>query len=138
MIDIDNYRRAIEWLRRGVKELSQDPENRFIKLGVLHSFEVTYNISEGILRQAYVLLADDDDAPYVSARELILRAHDEGLALSSPKRWMHDGFVIETMRESCLQSPQESFDLPLELVLSFALELEAFAQTLEVRGAAIA
>jgi len=138
MIDVDNYRRAVEWFRRGLFELSNDPSNPVVRLSVLPSFEVAFNISETLLRKAYVSLGSDEDATWVSARELILRASDEGLVLSSPKRWMHYGLVLETMRESCLESPDETVEISTELLSSFALELEAFAHVLEMRRSAIA
>jgi hypothetical protein len=138
MIDIDNYRRAIEWLRRGIPELSANPTSLAIRLGVLQSFEVTYNISEGLLREAFASLDDQEDANFLSTREVILRAAHDGLRLSSAKRWMHYGFVIESMRESCMHETEETYDLEPELLLTFADELESFAHCLEARGLAIA
>jgi hypothetical protein len=138
MIDIDNYKRAIEWLRRGISELNNDPASPTLRLGILHSFEVTYNLSESILRQAYVSLGSEENAAYISARELILHASDEGLVLSSPKRWMHYGFVLESMREACMDSVDETVVMSQELLLEFAQELEAFAHSMKTRGLAIA
>ena len=138
MIDIDNYKRAIEWLKRGVGELSADPANLAVRLGVLQSFEVTYNISESLLRQAFASLGDQEDATFISTREVILRAAHEGLALSTARQWMHYGFVLESVRESCMYSTEESLDIAPELLSTFAEELESFAHCLEARGLAIA
>ena len=138
MIDIDNYKRAIEWLRRGIPELSANPKSLAIRLGVLQSFEVTYNVSEGLLREAFASLDDQEDGPYISTRDVILRAAHDGLRLSTAKQWMHYGFVIESMRESCMHETEETFDVEPELLSTFADELESFAHCLEARGMAIA
>ena len=138
MIDIDNYKRAIEWLRRGIPELSANPKSLAIRLGVLQSFEVTYNISEGLLREAFASLDDQEDANFLSTREVILRAAHDGLRLSTVKQWMHYGFVLESVRESCMYLTEETYELDPGLLLRFADELESFAHCLEARGMAIA
>lgn len=136
MIDIDNYNRAIGWLRRCLAEFRNNPTNRFMKLGLLHSVEVTYNISEALLREVYTSIDDERGAILISTRELIRCAADYGLALSTPLQWMRYGVVIEEAREKCLASTDETFDLPIELLSIFADELDSFAHTLEHRGAA--
>lgn len=138
MIDIDNYKRAISWLRRSIVDLQNDPANRFAKLGLLHSFEVTYNIYEALLREVYASIDDEEDAILISTRELIRCAADHGLVLSTPRQWMHYGLVIEDARVVCLASGIESFDLCPDLLLNFADELDAFTHNLELRGLALA
>jgi hypothetical protein len=137
MIDIDNYKRAVAWLRRGLAELQNDPTNRFVKLGVLHSFEVTYNVSEALLREVYARIDDEEDAILISARELIRCAADHGLVLTTPRQWMQYGVVIEVARETCLASGNETFEMPSDLLIGFAEQLDNFARCLELRDAAL-
>jgi hypothetical protein len=136
MIDIDNYKRAIAWLRSGLAGFQNHPENSSVRLGLLHSFEVTYNVSESLLRELYASIDDEQGAMLVSARELIRCAADYGLVLSTPLNWMQYGVIIEEAREKCLTSGDETFDLPIHLLSGFADELESFAHKIEHRGAA--
>lgn len=138
MIDVENYNRAIQWLQRSLAELSHTPDNPVVQLGALHCIEVTYNISERILREVYVLLGNDEQTPYISARELVRRAGEDGLVLSTPKQWMQYGFALEAMRETCMlslaASPEELANLGAQLIE----ELRSFARCLDVRLAASA
>ncbi len=136
MIDINNYKRAIQWLRRGLTQLEREPENPAFQLSVLQSFEVTYNLSESLLRQAHVALSDNKDAAYLSTRELLRQAGEDGLVLSSPRQWLHYGLVLESMREACMFALEANVEQPSQLVSRFAQDLESFAMNLEKRLAA--
>ena len=131
MIDIDIYKHAIAWLRHGIAELDREPENSTVLLSVMQSFEVTYNLSESILRQAYVLLDIEENAAYLSTRELLRRGGEEGFMLSSSKEWMRYGLVLETMRETSISLGEDGFEEMLRVLSRFVQELEAFALCLE-------
>ena len=104
MIDIDNYKRAIQWLHRDLVHVQQGMSEKSVEMGVLHAFEVTHNVSEAILREAYVALGVDEQAPYLSTRELFRRAAEEGIRLSTPKRWLEYSLILESIKEAWLQS----------------------------------
>ena len=133
MIDIDNYKHAIEWLRSGLAEWNRERQNSAVRLSVLQSFAVTYNISESILRQAYVSLDIEENAAYLSTRELIRRAAEEGLMLSSSKEWMRYGLALESMREASISWSDDGLENMLPVLSPFVLDLEAFALCLEQR-----
>lgn len=133
MIDIDNYKRAIQWLRRGLAELDRKPDDSIVQASVLQSFEVTYNLSESLLRQAYVSFDEDPEAAHLSARELIWRANGEGFVFPSCKQWLEYGLALESMREAMMLSqPQSIEDVP-QLLCRFAQELDSFERSLEKR-----
>lgn len=133
MIDTENYKAAIAWLRHNLAALQAAPDDPAVQFALLQSFEVTYNLSEAILRQAYVSLGIDDYAAHVSLRELIWRASEEGLVLSCRKDWLHYGLALETMSESInLSVPENSID-SVQLLSRFAEELDKFARCLERR-----
>lgn len=133
MIDIDNYKRAIQWLRRGLAELDREPGDPAIQASVLQSFEVTHNLSESLLRQAYVSLGEDSEAAYLSARELIWRASEEGIAFPSCKQWLEYGLALESMREAMMLSLPQSIENAPQLLSRFAQDLESLAHCLEKR-----
>lgn len=139
MIDIENYKSAIDWLQRSLARLDREPGNQDVRLSALHSIEVAYNVSESLLRQAYISLGDNEDAAFVSTRELIRQASEDGLVLSSPKQWMQYGLVLESIREAMfLFTDEQHFDLGSLAPSQFALELESFALCLEKRLSAYA
>jgi hypothetical protein len=133
MMDIENYKQAIAWLRGNLAELQSTPGDPCVQLAVLHSFEVTYNLSEAILREAYVALGTDEYAAYVSLRELIWRASEDGIRLSSRKHWMRYGLALETMTEGFSLSADSSIADAGELLSRFADELESFANCVQRR-----
>ncbi len=133
MIDIDNYKHAIKWLRRGLAERDREPQNSAVRLSVLQSFEVTYNLSESILRQAYGSLHIEENAAYLSTREIFRRAEEEGLMLSSSKQWMRYGLALESMREASISSSEDGLEDMQQVLSRFALDLETFALCLEQR-----
>ncbi len=133
MIDIDNYKRAIRWLRRGLAELDRQPGDPTVQASVLQSFEVTQNLSESALRQAYVSLGKDREATYLSVRELIWRASEEGIVFPSCKQWLEYGLALESMREAMMLSLPQSIENAPQLLSRFAQDLESFAHCLEKR-----
>jgi hypothetical protein len=133
MIDIDNFTRAIQWLRRGLADARREPDNPSVQLSLLQSFEVTYNLSETILRHAYAELSDDEDALFISTRELLWRAGEEGIALSTRKQWMQYGLALESMREACMSPDGLSVQDSYKLLAEFSQELESFAGVLRGR-----
>ncbi len=136
MIDIENYKRAIAWLRRGLTELQQEPENKTVQLGVLHRFEVTHNVSEGHLREAYDALGVDEQSPYISLREVIRRAAEEGISLSTPKQWLQYSLRLETTKEAWLATADVNLEALLPILPQYCDELDAFAEKLKARTAA--
>ncbi len=134
MIDLENYTAAISWLNRSLAQLEREPSNYAVRLSALHSFEVTYNVSESLLRQAYSLLSENEDAAFLSTRELIRQASDEGLTLSSPRQWMQYGLTLESIRQAMMFSGvEQGFDLQTLYPAQFAKELTLFAHCLERR-----
>ena len=138
MIDIENYKRAIAWLRRGMIELQQEPDNDAVRLGILHRFEVTHNVSEGILREVYAALDVDEQAPHISLREVLRRGAEEGLALSSPKQWLQYGLLLETTKDAWINTATVNLDAIFPILPGYAEELDAFAMSLTQRMAKLA
>ena len=130
MIDLANYNRAIQWLKRNMEEHSRQPESNIVRDALWHSVTVTYNITERILREALVKLSDDPLMPGLSSAELMRFAADEGLALSSPSTWLEYGLALERSTES-IGVTFNSTVLPL--VPQYTKELESFATRLERR-----
>ncbi len=131
MIDLANYKRAIQWLQRGMAKQAREPENEMLRDGLLHSFEVTHNITESILRQALSRISDDVIIPGLSSRELMRFAADEGLPVSSPQAWLQYGLAIERANETL---DGEAFSQQiLPLLPQYTQELEAFAIRLKAR-----
>ena len=135
MIDIENYKRAIAWLRRGLLELQQEPKNDAVRLALLHRFEVTHNVSEALLRKGYVGLGTDEQAPSVSLRELVRRAADEGIRLSSPKQWLEYGLLLEATKQTWIETASVDLTAILPILPGYASELDAFADSLKQRMA---
>ena len=133
MIDIDNFRRAIQWLRRGLAEVQHEPVNPVVQLSLLQSFEVTYNLAEELLRQVCVESVLGPDAAFLSTRELIWRASEEGLVFATRKEWAQYGLALESMRDACMLSTGESVKESFQLFSQFAQLLDSFADSLQER-----
>ena len=130
MIDIDKYKRAVQWLKRGTEEHSLQPESRIMRDALWQCVTVTYNVTERTLREALAQLSDDPLIPALSSAELMRFAADEGLTLSSPSTWLEYGLALERSTESI----GETFNgTVLPLVPQYTQELEAFATRLERR-----
>ena len=139
MIDIENYQRAIAWLRRSLNELQQEPEKfDAIRISILHRFEVTHNISEALLREAYVLLAVDEQAGTISLRELLRRAAEEGIRLSSPTQWLQYAILLESTKQAWFETATVNIEAILPILPGYADELDAFAVALKKRMASLA
>lgn len=130
MIDLENYKRAIQWLKRGTEEHSRLPDSKIMRDALWHCVEVTYNVTERNLREALVQLSDDPLIPGLSSAELMRFAADEGLALSSPLTWLEYGLALERSTES-IGATFNSAVLPL--VPQYTRDLESFANRLEKR-----
>ena len=130
MIDLANYKRAIQWLKRGTDEHSRQPESNIVRYALWQCVTVTYNVTERTLREALVELSDDPLIPGLSSAELMRFAADEGLALSSPSTWLEYGLALERSTES-IGATFNSTVLPL--VPQYTQDLEAFATRLERR-----
>ena len=130
MIDIDTYKRAIPWLKRGTEQHSRQPESNIVRDALWHCVELTYNATERILREALVQLSDDPLIPGLSSAELMRFAADEGLTLSAPLTWLQYGLAIERATES-LGATFNGTVLPF--VPQYTQELESFATRLEGR-----
>ena len=134
MIDIANYKRCIQWLRRSMKEQAVEPSSEMLRDGLIHSFTVNYNVSEGILRQALSELTEETSVGLLSSRELMRYAQEEGLLLSSSEVWLRYALAIEQADASL----GETLETIQPLLRQFAEELEAFAERLEDRLALVA
>ena len=135
MIDVENYKRAIAWLRRSILQLEREPQDELALLDIRHRLQVTFNISEELLRRAYTAVATGDEiAVWVSGRELFRRADDEGLVLSNKRNWLEYGLLLEELDDNFLESASLRLtpDM-LPLLQRFAGELDSFAVTLEGR-----
>lgn len=137
MIDIENYKRAIVWLRRGLNELQQEPENDAVGFDVLHRFEVTHNVSEAILREAYDSLAVDEQAPYISVRALLSRSAEEGFIVPSARQWLQYALLLETTKEAWFGTAKVNLEAILPVLPRYADELDAFAGSLQKRMASL-
>ncbi len=130
MIDLANYNRAIQWLKRGTEEHSRRPESSTMRDALWQCVTVTYNVTERTLREALVQLSDDPLIPGLSSAELMRFAADEGLTLSSPSRWLEYGLALERSTES-IGATFNSTVLPL--IPQYTQDLESFATRLERR-----
>ena len=130
MIDIDNYKRAIQWLERAVAELALEPNNEAVHDSVLLSFEVTYNVSETVLREALSEVAASLNTAKLSSRELMRYANDEGLFFSSGESWLRYGIALE-----CANNTHgDSFlEYVVPVLPQYLRELNAFFDRLEER-----
>ena len=137
MIDIENYKRAIAWLRRSLNELQQEPGNQVVRLSILHRFEVTHSITEALLRQVYVLLGVDDQAAVLSLRELVRRAREKGIRFTSPMQWLQYGLILECAQVKWLETAEADLAAILPILPRYAAELDAFAESLEQRMATL-
>jgi hypothetical protein len=133
MMNIDNYKGAVAWLRRSLAEFQTRSGDPMVQYALLQSFEVTHNLSEAILREAYVSLDIDEYAPYISLRELIWRAGEEGIVLCSRKDWLQYGLALETMREELDLTAGSDVGAVAQLISRFADELDSFARCLDKR-----
>ena len=133
MMDIQNYKGVVAWLRSNLAEFRTRPEDPVVHYALLQSFEVTHNLSEAVLREAYVLRGTDEYAPYLSLRELIWRASEEGIVLSSRKDWLQYGIALESMKEALSLSATRSAAEVDQLLSRFADDLETFVHCLERR-----
>ena len=135
MIDIANYKRAIQWLRRGMDEQACHPADAMLRDGLIHSFEVNYNISEVTLRQALIEITGEPSLGLLSSRDLMRYAKDEGLFLSSSVMWLQYALAIEQADARVGETFPETIE---PLLTQFADPLEDFAQRLEDRLALVA
>ncbi len=130
MIDIANYKQALAWLRRAMAEQELQPDDQILRDNVWHSFEVTYNVSESTLRHALAQITGEDTLAFVSSREVMRCAAEEGIYLSSGKQWLRYGIALEQTDESLGDTFSKDI---LPLLPQFAANLEAFAIRLEGR-----
>jgi hypothetical protein len=130
MIDLTEYNGAIQWLQRGLAELTNKPDSEHLRDGIILSVEVTYNLSESTLRQALSQLSDDTSLAQLSSLELMRYAQDEGLALASGEMWLRYGLAIDQTQRTLGESFSESI---LPMLPQYLLELQAFAVRLEGR-----
>lgn len=130
MIDLENYKRAIQWLKRGTEEHSRLPDSNIVRDALWHCVEVTYNVTERNLREALVQFSDDPLIPGLSSAELMRFAADEGLTLSAPLTWLQYGLALERSTESVGEAFNSTV---LPLVPQYIQDLESFATRLERR-----
>jgi hypothetical protein len=133
MMDIENYKGAVAWLRSNLEYLRKSPSDPVVQFALLQSFEVTHNLSEAVLREMYVSLGVDEFADYLSLRELIWRAGEEGIVLSCRKDWMEYGSALERMRDTLSLSANGTIADADKLLSRFADDLESFARCVERR-----
>ena len=130
MIDLSNHKRAVLWLERTMSEQSKQPDSKLLCGAMSHTFRVTYNVTERILREALVELSNDPLLPGLSSGELMRFASDEGLSITSPIAWLQYGLAMELEKESL----GDSFNTTtLPLLSQYLRELQAFASRLEGR-----
>lgn len=130
MIDIDNYKRCVAWLTRCMDEHAADPESRMQRDGLLHAAEVSYNVTESTLRHALDELTGEETFAFVSSRELMRLAAEEGLKVSSREAWLRYGLAIEGANQSLGESLPTTL---LPMLPQFAGEFQAFSKRLEQR-----
>ncbi len=118
-----------------MREQAKHPESKMIRDGVIHSFEVNYNISEGILREVLGEVTKETHLGLLSSRELIRYAGEEGLFLSSSVMWLRYALAIEEANANLGDTFAETIQ---PLLAQLADELESFAGRLEDRWALVA
>ena len=129
MTTFENYKRAVVWMRRNLTELAKMPEHKLIQDAVLQSFEVTFNISEEILRRAYVSSGEDEAAAYLSVRELIYRAN---ASFPCNMHWLEYGLALESAHKQYLETADVNLGQEMQVLLvRYTEELERFALSLE-------
>lgn len=130
MIDITQYKRAVQWLERRMAEQARGPDDEVSRFALLQSFEVTYNVTETILRQALSQLSDDPNISQLSSRELMRYAVDEGLPLVSAESWLQYGLALERANATFGEAFSECV---LPLLPQYAQDIQIFATRLEER-----
>jgi hypothetical protein len=130
MIDLANYNRAIQWLKRGMAAQAIDPESAMMRDGLFHSVEVTYNVTETILRQALGQLSGDSRVPLLSSRDLMRYAAEEGLTQTSSAAWLRYGLALEQANETLGDSFSSSV---LPLLPQYVQDLECLCARLGTR-----
>ena len=130
MIDIENYKRSIQWLERGVAALALEPNNETVHDSVMLSFEVTYNVSESVLRGALSEDATSLNTAQLSSRELMRYASDEGLLLSSGESWLRYGIALECANNT---HGDAFLEYVAPVLPQYLKELNAFFDRLEQR-----
>ncbi|WP_419804779.1 nucleotidyltransferase substrate binding protein [Terriglobus sp.] len=132
MIDIDNYGRSVAWMKRNLIALEQSPEDKALHYAVLQSFEVTFNLSEEVLRRAFIALETEEGAAYLSFREVIYRANDEGLVFTTIRHWLEYGSTLEAIKETFFESAALDIGVALRSLLTrYVEELERFTSALK-------
>ena len=132
MIDIENYGRSIAWMTRNLIALERSPDDKFIHDAVMQSFEVTFNITEEVLRKAFVAFDNDKAARYLSFREIVRLANDEGLGFTSNLHWLEYGTALETIRERFLETADLNIHAEFRSLLTrYVDELASFKSVLE-------
>ena len=128
MIDLENYKRAVLWLERTMSEQASQPDSKLLRTALSHTFKVTYNVTERVLREALLQLSDDPLIPGLGSGELMRFASDEGLYLTSPIAWLKYGLAIEldkeTLRASFIENALPHLPQYLDELQSFASRLE--------------
>jgi len=126
MIDLEDYKRSIDWLDRGITELTKNPDDEKIQDSVLLSFEVTHNMTESTLRRALQMTSDDQEAAYLSSRELMRYAVDYGITLTSGEQWLRYGLALEEVKNH----HRYSSTVDTSLLHQYVTELRAFSERL--------
>ncbi len=130
MIDPENYNRAVGWLKRNSETYANSPQDNFQRDGLLHSFEVLYNVTEMTLREALNELTGDASVLQLSSRELMRHATDEDVFLTSAREWLEYGIAIERANES-LGKAMAPIILPI--LPRYIQDLENFSKRLAKR-----
>ena len=134
MIEIDNYKRSLEWLQRSIDRLQSHIDDPVSRLSALKSFEVVFNTSEEMLRRAFDEVGGDKLSPYLSVRELIYRAADEGLKFPLNKHWLEYSTALETVLERFSSTADVHLGTELPgMLLRLVTELHVFAVSVEQR-----
>lgn len=130
MIELDNYKRAIQWLKQHADAYSREPENAMYRDGLVHSFETLYTVTETRLRHALTELTGDSAVAQLSSRELMRYAEEEGLYLTSAQSWLEYGIAIERANESLCDATSE---IIAPIIPRYLDELEKFSELLSKR-----
>jgi hypothetical protein len=132
MIDFKNYKVAIVEAGEILAQASEPASHPSARLALLNRFEVLTNISESILRRVFASLGGPEHNTFLSIRELLRQASDEGLHLATPDQWIAYLAALETMNAEWIGAADVVIEPNTLLLLQgFVRDIQAFANRAE-------
>ena len=138
MIDFKNYKAAIVQAEEILAQAGDPTSHPSARLTFLNRFEVLTNISESILRRVFASLGGPEHNTFLSIRELLRQASEEGLHLATPNQWITYLIALETMNARWIGAADVVMEQETLLLLQeFVHNIQAFANRVERMAAVV-